>query len=113
VVAAPVLTAAALVVLLGWVALAGSVVGWVIDAIERRRLGRVAAQIHVTDAVHGVLGPVVSPTVAKHRGQPWTVTMGLAPRDFAIAGSLAEIAREALGREAKDVRIVFVPRPGS
>jgi hypothetical protein len=106
------LTAAALVVLVGWVVLAGSVIGWAIDAIERRRLGRVAAQIHVTDAVHGVLGPVVAPTVARHRGQPWTVTMGLSPRDFAIAGSLAEIAREALGQGPKGVRIVFVPRPG-
>ena len=106
------LTAAALVVLVGWVTLVGAVVGWVADGIDRRRMGRVAAQVHVTDAVHGTLGAVVAPTVIKHPGQPWTVTMGLAPRDFAIAGRLAEIAHQALGQGTGEVRIVFVPRPG-
>jgi hypothetical protein len=106
------LTAAALVVLVGWVTLVGAILGWVVDGIERRRIGRVTAQVHVTDAVHGALGAVVAPTVIKHAGQPWTVTMGLAPGDFAIAGRLAEIAHDALAHGSDGVRIVFVPRPG-
>ena len=106
------LTAAALVVLIGWVTLVGAILGWVADVIERRRMGRVAAQVYVTDAVHGQLGAIVAPTVAKQPGQPWTVTMGLEPGDFAVAGHLAEIAHDALGRASGGVRIVFVPRPG-
>jgi hypothetical protein len=105
-------TAAALLVLVGWVTLVGATVGWVVDVIEGRRLGRLAAQVHVTDAVHGQLGAIVAPTVAKHLGRPWTVTMGLEPGDFAIAGRLAEIAHDTLGRAVGGVRIVFVPRPG-
>ena len=46
---------------------------WLIDEAERRRLGRVVAQVHVTDAVHAALGAVVAPTVARHRGRSWTV----------------------------------------
>ena len=106
------LTAAALVVLVGWVVLLGAALGLVLDRIERRRLGRVAAQVQVTDAVHGALGAIVAPTVVKHRGEPWTVTMGLAPQDLGSAGFLTEIARETLGRRPQGVRIVFVPRPG-
>ena len=106
------LTAAALVVLVGWVVLFGAILGLALDRIERRRIGRVAAQVEVTDAIHDTLGAIVAPTVAKPRGQPWTVTMGLAPHDFANAGCLAEIARETLGRGSQGVRIVFVPRPG-
>src|SRR5262249_44961912 len=106
------LTAAALIVLVGWTVLFGATLGLILDRIERRRNGRVAAQVRVTEAVHGALGAIVAPTVAKHRGQPWTVTMGLGPRDFASAGRLTEIARETLGRGSQGVRIVFVPRPG-
>jgi len=106
------LTAAALVVLVGWVVLFGATLGHVLDRIDRRRIGRVAAQVHVTDAVHAALGAIVSPTVAKHHGQPWTVTMSLAPRDFANAGFLAEIAHDTLGRAPQGVQIVFIPRAG-
>ena len=66
----------------------------------------------MTDAVHGALGPIVAPTVARRRGGSWTVTMGLAPGDFWAAGRLAEITRQALGQERTPVRIVFVPRAG-
>ena len=106
------LIAAALIVLVGGVVLLGATLGLILDRIDRRRIGRVAAQVRVTDAVHSALGAIVAPTVVKHRGQPWTVTMGLAPRDFANAGFLAEIARETLGRAPQGVRIVFVPRLG-
>jgi len=106
-----VLTAAALVVLVGWVTLLSAMLGWVADGIDHRRVGRVAAQVSVTDSVHRALGAVVAPTVAKHRGRSWTVTMGLAPRDLGLAGRLAEVASEALGRGPGGVRIVIVPRP--
>jgi hypothetical protein len=83
---------------------------WLIDEAERRRLGRVAAEVQVTEAVHAALGPVVAPTVAHHRGRPWTVTMGLAPQQLALAGRLTEIARQALGQAGRSVEVVFVPR---
>src|SRR5262245_22349062 len=83
---------------------------WLIDEVERRRLARVAAQVHVTEAVHAALGAVVAPTVAHHRGRPWTVTMGLAPQQLALAGRLTEIARQALGQGGQAVEVVFVPR---
>jgi len=106
------LTALALASVVGWTVLVGAALARPVDGLERHRLRQVAAQVHVTDAVHGALGAMVAPTVAKRRGQPWTVTMGLAPRDFAVSGRLAEIAHEALGQGPTGVRIVFVPRPG-
>jgi phenylpyruvate tautomerase PptA (4-oxalocrotonate tautomerase family) len=106
------LTAAALIVLVGWVALVGAVVGAVLDRVDRRRMGRVAAQARVTDAVHRTLGAIVAPTVVGHGREPWTVTMGLAPRDFGVAGRLTEIAHDALGRGTAGVRVVFIPRTG-
>jgi len=106
------LTVVALVSLLGWATLLASVLTRLVDGLERRRLSRVAAEVQVTEAVHGALGAVVAPTVARHRGRPWTVTIGLSPRDLAIAGRLTEIAWQALGQRGTGVRIVFVPRPG-
>ena len=104
------LTALALVSLLGGVTLMAAAIARLVDGLERRRLERVAAQVRVTDAVHGALGAIVAPTVARHRGQPWTVTMGLGPRDFRAAGRLTEIVRQTLGQDGTRVRIVFVPR---
>lgn len=103
------LTAVALVSLLGWAVLLAAILGHLVDRLDRRRLDRVIAEIKVTEAVHGVLGAIVAPTVARHRGQPWTVTIGLAPRNLAIAGRLTEIAQQALGQKGTGVRIVFVP----
>jgi hypothetical protein len=104
------LTVVALVSLLGWATLLGAILGHLVDRLERRRLDRVVAEVKVTEAVHGVLGAIVAPTVARHRGQPWTVTIGLAPRNLAIAGPLTEIAQQVLGQAGTGVRIVFVPR---
>jgi hypothetical protein len=36
--------------------------------------------------------------------------MGLGPRDFRVAGQLAEITRQSLSQDGTLVRIVFVPR---
>jgi hypothetical protein len=107
------LTAAALVSLVAWVALAVAAVGRLVDRLDRRRAERVAAQVRMTDAVHGALGAIVAPTVAMRRGRPWTVTMGLAPKDLGAAGRLTEIAGQALGQGEAGVRVVFVPRSGA
>jgi hypothetical protein len=106
------LTGVALVLLLGWATLFAVAITRLVDGLERRRLGRVAAEVQVTEAVHAALGPIVTPTVARRRGRSWTVTIGLAPRHLATAGRLTEIARQALGQGGTEVRIVFVPRPG-
>ena len=101
------LTLAALVV---WATLPAAVVARVVDGLERHRLRRVAAEVRVTEAVHGALGPIVAPTVTRHRGQPWTVTMRLEPRDFGVAGRLVELAEQALGSEGGPVRVVLATR---
>jgi hypothetical protein len=105
-----VLRALALVWLCAGVTLVAAVVACLADWLDRRRLAWVATQVRVTDVVHGALGPIVAPTVARRRSGPWTVTMALASRDLAAAGRLAEVAREALGQDGKPVQIVFVPR---
>ena len=104
------LTAVALVSLIGWATLLAAGLARLVDGFDRRRLRRVAAQVRVTDAIHGVLGAIVAPTVAKHPGRPWTVTIGLRPRDLGVAGRLAEIACQSLGADGRSLRIVFVPR---
>lgn len=104
------LTVIALVSLLGWATLLVATLGHLVDRVDRRRLARVIAEVKVTEAVHGTLGPIVAPTVARHRGHPWTVTIGLVPRNLAIAGHLTEIAQQALGQGGSGVRVVFVPR---
>ena len=85
--------------------------------VARSSTGSIAAgsvgwppQVRVTDAVHGALGPIVAPTVTGHRGQPWTVTMRLEPRDFGAAGRLVELAERALGSEGGPVRVVLATR---
>jgi hypothetical protein len=107
-----VLTAVALASLLACATLVAAVLTRLVDGLEHRRLRRVAAQIRVTEAVHDRLGAIVAPTVARPRGRPWTVSMGLGPRDFRVAGRLAEIAEQALGQDGDPVRIVFTPRVG-
>ena len=104
------LTLVALVWLFTGVALMAAAIARLVDGLDRRRLVRVATQVHVTDAIHRVLGPIVAPTVGRHRSGAWTVTMGLAPDDLETAGRLAEIAQQTLGQERKPARIVFVPR---
>jgi hypothetical protein len=106
------LTALTLVALAGCATLAAAALARLVDALERRRLHRVAAEVRITEAVHGALGPIVAPTVARHGGRPWTVTIGLAPRDFVVAGRLVELSERALGGQGGPVRIVFTPRAG-
>jgi hypothetical protein len=104
------LIALALVALIAGATLVEAVLAWLVDAVERRRLRRVHAEVRVTDAVHAAMGAIVAPTVAGRSGKRWTVTMGLTPADFPCAGRLADIARQALGQDGTGVRVVFTPR---
>jgi hypothetical protein len=70
-----VVTALAVVFLVGWATLLVAALARVVDGLERRRLRRVAAQVRVTETVHHALGAVVAPTVTWHRGQPSTIRM--------------------------------------
>jgi len=106
------LTAIVLVAFLAGATLVAALLARLVDWLEGRRLRRVAAQVQLTDAVHGALGAIVAPTVATRRGRPWTVTMGLAPGQLGVAGRLTEIAWQVLGEGRRSVRIVFVPRKG-
>jgi hypothetical protein len=104
------LTALALVSLVARATLLAAALGRLVDALERRRLRRVAAQVQVTEVVYHALGAVVAPTVTWHREQPSTIRMGLRPRDFRLAGQLVELVGRALGPMGDRVRIVFTPR---
>lgn len=106
------LTAVALVWLLALATLPALAVAHLVDWLARRRLERVAAQVQLTDAIHGALGAIVAPTITKHWGGPWTVTMGLAPGQIGAAGNLTELTRQVLGQGSTPVRIVLVPRAG-
>jgi hypothetical protein len=104
------LTAVTLVALLGGAVLLAWTAQSLIDGLERRRLGRVVAEVRVTEAMHAALGAIVAPTITHHRGRPWTVTINLRPQQLALAGRLTEIAGETLGQEGKEIEVVFVPR---
>ena len=103
------LTALALLSVLGFAVLLAGGATAVLDGVERRRLRRLAAQVHVTDAIHRALGAVVAPTVTR-TGDRWIVTMRLGPRERLAAGRLSEIAREALERDGAGVKVVLTPR---
>jgi hypothetical protein len=103
------LTALALVSILGFAVLVASGMTMLVDGLERRRLRRLTAQARVTDAVHRVLGAIVAPTVTR-TGNRWIVTMRLDARERASAGHLSEIAREALEPEGAGVDVVLTPR---
>jgi hypothetical protein len=103
------LTAAALVSVLGLAALTAAGLARLADGVDRRRLRRVHAQIRVTDSIHARLGAIVAPIVEKHTRGLWRVTMGLHPRDLGAAGSLTEISRQVLGQDGARVEVIFRP----
>ena len=104
------LTTLALVSVAGFAGLAARVLTWLVDAVDRRRVRRVEAQVRVTDAIHGILGAIVAPTVTGSTGNRWTVSMRLGARERLAAGRLSEIACRTLGQDGADVRVVFVPQ---
>lgn len=104
------LTVLALAWILGFASLVAMGTAWLVDGVDRRRVRRVAAQVRVTDAIHGVLGAIVAPTVSGSTANRWTVSMRLGAHERAAAGRLSEIVRQTLGQEGASVRVVFTPR---
>ena len=104
------LTAFALAWILVFASLVAMGVAWLVDGVDRRRIRRVAAQVRVTDAIHGVLGAIVAPTVSGSTASHWTVSMRLGARERTAAGRLSEIVRQTLGQDGVGVRVVFTPR---
>jgi hypothetical protein len=80
------------------------------DWRHRRRMGVIASQVAVTDAIHREFGAVVAPVVSKWPGGPWTIRMVLPAERWAMAGPLAAIARDVVaggnGRQDR-IRVVL------
>lgn len=72
--------------------------------LERRREQVIAQQVALTDAIHGVMGPVVAPVVRRGRGG-WVGLLAV-PAGYPHIALLVEIAQAQLGPAAK---IVLVP----
>lgn len=74
------------------------------NAVQARREQVVAQQIALTDAIHGVLGPVVAPVVRRGR-RGWIAVLAV-PGGYADVALMLAIARAELGPTAE---IVLVP----
>src|SRR5262249_41692031 len=61
------------------------------EQIERRRNGRVALQIELTDAIHRELGAVAAPTVEKRRGGGLMVRMTVPFNDPELVATLLNV----------------------
>jgi hypothetical protein len=107
-----VLTALALASLLGWAMMALGALAAAAEAVERRRLRRVWAEVAVTDAVHREFGALVAPAVSRRPWGGWTVALAVGPSDLAAAGRLAAIARHVLAPDRVPVRVVLLPTDG-
>jgi hypothetical protein len=80
---------------------------WLATVLERRREQVVARQIALTDAIHGVMGPVVAPVVRRGRGG-WVGVLAL-PAVHPHLGLMVEIAQAELGPTAEIVLVVQEP----
>jgi hypothetical protein len=74
------------------------------NARQARREQVVAQQIALTDAIHGVLGPVVAPIV--RRGRHGWIGMLAVPTGYADVALMVEIAQATLGPDAEIVLIL-------
>jgi hypothetical protein len=72
-----------------------------IDVRDRRRHEVVTRQILLTDAIHGVLGPVVAPFVRRGRGR-WIADLAL-PAGSPYVGTMVALAHDVLGQDAEIV----------
>jgi len=99
-----------------WVGLPACLASWV-----RGRRGDIARrQIALTDALHGRLGPIVSPVVRKPLRGPWEILIAVPASRPLAAGPILRVVREVLGpapspRDAYRVALTFAPGspPGS
>ena len=69
--------------------------------LERRREQVIARQVALTDAIHGVMGPVVAPVVRRGRGG-WVGVLAV-PAGHPHLGLMVAIAQAQLGPTAKIV----------
>ena len=74
------------------------------NALQARRQQAVAQQIALTDAIHGVLGPVVAPIV--RRGRCGWIGVLAVPAGYADVALMIEIAQATLGPSAEIVLIL-------
>jgi hypothetical protein len=77
--------------------------------LERRREQVIARQIALTDAIHGVMGPVVAPVVRRGRGG-WVGVLAV-PAGHPHLGLMVEITQAHLGPAAKIVLVMQEPTP--
>jgi hypothetical protein len=77
--------------------------------LERRREQVVARQVALTDAIHGVLGPVVAPVVRRGR-RGWVGLLAVSAGDPNL-GRMVEIAQAYLGPAATIVVLSDVGGP--
>jgi len=99
------MTALAIAVVLTMPVLALVTLLRLVNARQARREQVVARQIALTDAIHGVLGPVVAPIVRRGR-RGWVGVLAV-PAGYADVALMVEIAQAELGPTAE---IVLVPQ---
>jgi hypothetical protein len=75
-----------------------------VNALHARREQVVAQQIALTDAIHGVLGPVVAPIV--RRGRHGWIGVLAVPPGYADVALMIQIAQATLGPDAEIVLVL-------
>jgi hypothetical protein len=103
------MTALAIAIVLGIPVLVLGALPWLVDVRRARREQAVSRQIALTDAIHGVLGPVVAPVVRRGRSG-WIGVLPLPPGHPHV-GRMVEIAQAELGPTAKIVLVAQEPLP--
>ena len=82
----------------------------VVNRMHARRAERIARQIALTDAIHGVLGPVVAPVVRRGR-RGWVGVLAVRAGEPHLELMVA-IAQAELGRTA-EIMLVPAERPAA
>ncbi len=94
------------------IAAPGVVVNWA----RRRREEAIRRQIALTDAIHGALGPIVSPVVKKPLWGSWQIVIPVPLARPAVVGQIVRLAQAVLpaaDRLNRDgYQIVLIPQQG-
>lgn len=81
-----------------------------VTVLDARRTAVINRQIALTDAIHGVVGPVVAPTVRRGRRGRWVGVLPV-PAGHPQLGLMVEIAQAELGPTAEIVVVAQAPAP--